>query len=58
MSQQNAIEFPDDGPDALFKLSLAEGNFRIQQCQGCSKHIYYPRIICPKCGSNKLARKK
>ena len=54
MSQTKAIEFSEDGPDAVYAKALTEGEFRIQQCQGCTKHIYYPRIICPHCGSNDL----
>jgi len=54
MSQANAIEFSENGPDAIYAKALAEGEFRIQQCRGCTEHIYYPRIICPYCGSNDL----
>ena len=55
MNQSDFIEFQDDGPDAVFSQAMANGEFRIQQCQGCDKHIFYPRIVCPHCGSNNLA---
>lgn len=35
--------------------SLKQGLFLIQRCQSCSKHIFYPRMICPHCGSNDLS---
>ena len=34
---------------------LDAGRFLIQHCAGCGKHIYYPREICPHCGSEALA---
>ena len=27
------------GPDAAFQNYLAQGEFRIQQCDGCARHI-------------------
>lgn len=27
------------------------GELRLQQCQDCSQHIFYPRTHCPHCGS-------
>ena len=55
MNAPELVEFQDDGPDAIFCQSLARGEFRIQLCRGCDKHIYYPRIVCNYCGSNDLA---
>jgi uncharacterized OB-fold protein len=34
---------------------LARGELRIQQCDNCSRHIFYPRSICPHCFSQKLS---
>jgi uncharacterized OB-fold protein len=31
---------------------LDAGNFLIQQCIACARHIYFPREVCPHCGSN------
>jgi uncharacterized OB-fold protein len=34
---------------------LARGELRIQQCDNCSRHVFYPRSICPHCFSQKLS---
>lgn len=39
------------GPDAVFHASLTEGTFKIQHCTECEEHFFYPRAICPHCGS-------
>jgi len=46
--------FPEDGPDKVFAGFLQNGEFKLQQCGDCQKHIFYPRIICPHCGSQQL----
>lgn len=33
---------------------LAHGELRIQQCQVCSRYVFYPRSICPHCFSDQL----
>jgi len=43
--------FPEEGPDKAFAGFLLNDEFRIQQCADCQRHIFYPRIICPHCGS-------
>ena len=37
---------------AHHQAELDSGNFLIQQCQSCARHIYFPREVCPHCGSN------
>ncbi len=44
----------ESGPDAHFEAALKEGRFEIQKCAECSKHIFYPRYLCPHCGSENL----
>lgn len=46
--------FPDVGPDQVFADFLKKGQFCIQRCSDCQQHIFYPRIICPGCGSQQL----
>lgn len=36
---------------AFHQLELAAGRFLIQRCGACAKHVYYPRDLCPYCGS-------
>lgn len=35
--------------------ALAHGRLLIQRCGDCSQFIYYPREVCPHCGSVKLS---
>lgn len=34
--------------------ALDKGELVVQQCQGCSKPIMYPKYVCPFCGSSDL----
>ena len=43
------------GPESHYNDYLAKGEFRIQRCDGCKKHVFYPRALCPHCGSSSLA---
>ena len=42
------------GPDEAWRNKLAAGNFEIQRCNGCGKHVFYPRALCHYCGSPDL----
>jgi len=33
------------------QAALDQGNFLIQHCGVCSKHVYFPRESCPYCGA-------
>ena len=43
------------GIQAQHVAELDAGRFLIQHCRACSKHIYFPREVCPHCGSEALA---
>jgi uncharacterized OB-fold protein len=43
------------GIQARHQAALNEGQFLIQACQACTQHIYFPREICPHCGSDAVA---
>lgn len=47
--------FSGPGPDAFFAAFLAGGRFMLQQCDDCKKYVFYPRVLCPHCGSPKLS---
>ena len=47
--------FNGPGPDAVFAAALTEGRFILQQCDECKQHVFYPRVLCPHCGSPSLA---
>lgn len=42
------------GPTAYYEDSLRQGRFVIQRCTACRKHVFYPRVLCPHCGSDQL----
>ncbi|MDQ0269674.1 Zn-ribbon domain-containing OB-fold protein [Cytobacillus purgationiresistens] len=43
-----------DGDSYRFWEGCKEEKLLIQKCNGCSKHIFYPRIICPHCSSEQI----
>jgi uncharacterized OB-fold protein len=43
------------GAEARYQAQLNEGRFVIQRCNDCSKHVFYPRVVCPHCGGASLA---
>jgi uncharacterized protein len=42
------------GAEARYQAELKDGRFLIQRCIGCNKHVFYPRVVCPHCGSASL----
>lgn len=43
------------GVEAQYRQALDDGRFLIQRCGGCDRAVFYPRMICPHCGADKLA---
>ncbi len=43
------------GAESIYQEFLAAGTFRIQRCDRCAGYIFYPRDLCPSCGSPKLS---
>jgi len=39
---------------AAYKEALQQGCFRIQRCDDCNRHVFFPRVLCPHCASEKL----
>lgn len=42
------------GAEKHYHDALKQGSFLIQRCQSCEEYVFYPRMICPHCGSNQL----
>ena len=42
------------GVEARYQASLDAGRFQIQRCNDCRQHVFFPRQICPHCGSINL----
>jgi len=53
MTTERAAYFEGPGPDAVYAANIAEGKFRIQECDACHKAFFYPRVLCVHCGSPK-----
>nr|WP_272214427.1 OB-fold domain-containing protein [Marinicella sp. W31]MDC2880033.1 OB-fold domain-containing protein [Marinicella sp. W31] len=49
------VRLPASGPDLEFQAHVDNGQLWLQTCQDCDKAIFMPRILCPHCGSLKLA---
>ncbi|OGA15795.1 MAG: DNA-binding protein [Betaproteobacteria bacterium RIFCSPLOWO2_02_FULL_63_19] len=43
------------GAEARYQAQLNEGRFLIQRCSDCNHHVFFPRVVCPHCGSAALA---
>ena len=41
-------------PLAAYREGLANGELRFQLCGGCDRAVFYPRVLCPFCGSREL----
>lgn len=42
------------GIQAAHQAALDQGKFLIQHCSQCKRHIYFPRELCPHCGSDQV----
>jgi uncharacterized OB-fold protein len=41
-------------PGDTFNAFLEAGDLRLQACTRCGRQIFFPRTLCPHCGSNDL----
>lgn len=39
------------GVEHHYFTALSNGEFTIQRCKACQKSIFFPRMLCPHCGS-------
>ena len=45
----------DDGaPADVYRRYLQNGELGFQRCDGCGAAVFYPRVLCPVCGSDAL----
>lgn len=50
------MNLEDGGPPAeVYKRYLESGELGFQRCAGCRAAVFYPRVLCPVCGSADLA---
>jgi uncharacterized OB-fold protein len=50
----SGVDPGDVGPAVLWQTRLGEGTFAFQSCGACGAAVYYPRVLCPACGSTDL----
>lgn len=55
-----SLRFPSammegDGDSRVYWEGLRQGELRIQRCENCEHHIFYPRSICPHCSSDQIS---
>jgi hypothetical protein len=43
-----------DGDSAPFWNGCREGKLLIQRCLTCGNHLFYPRVVCPHCMSDRI----
>ncbi|MFJ3462229.1 Zn-ribbon domain-containing OB-fold protein [Achromobacter spanius] len=55
MTAPDQTDGVSQGVEAQYRQALDEGRFLIQRCGGCDRAVFYPRMICPHCGADKLA---
>jgi uncharacterized OB-fold protein len=50
------VETPEPSPETRpYWEAVRAGKLSIQRCEDCGEHIFYPRLICPSCMSEKLS---
>lgn len=42
------------GVQIAWQEKLDKGEFVIQRCATCERHVFYPRSLCPHCGDDAL----
>ncbi|MER7717718.1 Zn-ribbon domain-containing OB-fold protein [Streptomyces flaveolus] len=45
---------PGSAPAPAYAEGLAAGELRFQRCADCERAVFYPRVLCPHCGSESL----
>ena len=45
------MTLPTTGIQAQHQQALDQGRFLIQHCGACGRHVYFPRELCPHCGT-------
>jgi uncharacterized OB-fold protein len=43
-----------EAPTTVYRRHLENGKLGYQRCTDCSAAVFYPRVLCPSCGSEAL----
>jgi uncharacterized OB-fold protein len=50
------VETPEPSPETKpYWDAIRAGRLSIQHCDDCGEHVFYPRLICPACMSDRLS---
>jgi uncharacterized OB-fold protein len=50
-----SVQMSDPAPTKTYFTRLRQGVIPYQRCADCAMALFYPRILCPSCGSSHLA---
>ncbi len=48
------VDLPEPGPEHTYFEALADGRLLLQHCTDCDRSVFYPRMLCPHCGTARL----
>jgi len=51
-------KFAGPGPDQIYLDHLRQQNFSLPKCLSCGEFHFFPRVVCPHCGSYDLSGKR
>lgn len=54
MTEQQTQPPNTDAPGQQYLERLAADSFELQRCAQCERWVFFPRTICPQCGSTQL----
>ena len=50
----NSNQLNESGPDLVYQNNLSNNIFALPKCTSCAKFHFFPRVVCPHCGSFEL----
>ena len=54
MEELNEERASAEAPAVTYRRHLENGKLGYQRCADCSEAVFYPRVLCPFCGSGAL----
>ncbi len=55
MSDDPPVDFRTLKPGADYADRLGAGEIAFQHCERCGESVFFPRVLCPGCGSTRLS---
>jgi uncharacterized protein len=55
MSGNPRVDFQALRPGADYAARLQAGEVAFQHCERCGESVFFPRVLCPSCGSTRLS---